>query len=394
MVPHFTTLATPSRYHWHRTIDCALMLIVPLTLASTRAAFAGPVSTAEATSKTAECYSGVSCLAQAGLLLKQPIDVVELLAAAQMSSTASDASRELVRLAMRQGFHAFFLSQVSTQDIARCTYPIILHVKGGLYSKHPDDFVLCTLDRDRKVDLFITPARALSIPLSQLEDGRIGEGVVLSRDPFPGDVPFPGHLFPIAKIILMLVVLGCLSALLIARRRKILRRGAADRVAGLRGSCFQLLAIFAASPVLTIVGQRVAGQPIVPDFPSPPDHPLDFLMSEPAEAAGALVKPTDISIETALRWVDGAALFVDARDFSEYDAGHIRGAICCPADDIARWRLHLAGVDLHRRIVCYCAQASCHKGEYLATFLVNNGFSDVHLFRDGWARWTGPKEGR
>jgi rhodanese-related sulfurtransferase len=143
--------------------------------------------------------------------------------------------------------------------------------------------------------------------------------------------------------------------------------------------------------------QLLQGAPLLPAGP-PVDSAgkgdtLDFmLVPGSAPTVKSDTKPPEISLPSALHALSAGKSFVDARDLGEYNAGHIKGAICCPASDVGRWRMHMAGIDPRTPIVVYCAEASCGKGEYVATFLLENGFTDVSLYRDGWAKWTGPKE--
>jgi rhodanese-related sulfurtransferase len=146
--------------------------------------------------------------------------------------------------------------------------------------------------------------------------------------------------------------------------------------------------------MLTIVGRLTSGQSLLPAAPASAGQPIDFLTPGTTEVAKTAIALPEIDLETAIHLANSNAVFVDAREIGEYNAGHIRGAIVCPANDIGRWHLHMAGIDLRRRIVVYCAEASCGKGEYVASFLLANGFTNVSLYRDGWAKWTGPKEDR
>jgi rhodanese-related sulfurtransferase len=166
----------------------------------------------------------------------------------------------------------------------------------------------------------------------------------------------------------------------------------ATRRACRSGGQFAGLLIFSSS--LTFVGNCAAGRGLWPADPAEGGAPIDFLLSSSSGAAVAAVKPPEISVESALELAGTDVLFVDARDPSEFNAGHIRGAVLCPATDIGRWRIHLAGIAPDRRIIVYCAEAACGKGEYVASFLLKNGFVNVSLYREGWAKWTGPKEAK
>ena len=127
-----------------------------------------------------------------------------------------------------------------------------------------------------------------------------------------------------------------------------------------------------------------------PPSPDGPD-PMDFLLH--TDSAGAVAeKAADVDLNTALEMQSAGALFVDARDATEFAAGHVKGAINCPAADVAHLRLNMAGVPKSRRIAVYCISAHCGKGRYIASALLQQGYPHVVLYNDGWAKWTGPKE--
>ncbi len=85
-------------------------------------------------------------------------------------------------------------------------------------------------------------------------------------------------------------------------------------------------------------------------------------------------------------------MFVDAREPGEFANGHITGSMSCPASDVGHICLNMSGIPKNRKIVVYCIDANCGKGHYVAAALMQQGFTHAVLFREGWAKWTGPKE--
>ena len=120
--------------------------------------------------------------------------------------------------------------------------------------------------------------------------------------------------------------------------------------------------------------------------------PLDFFLRPEAAGGNSNQEVPEVDLATAERLILEGALPVDARDPDEFRAGHIKGSLNCPASDIGRWRLHLAGIAKTQKIIVYCASANCGKGHYVASVLLQNGFSEVWLYPPGWSKWPGPKE--
>ncbi len=68
-------------------------------------------------------------------------------------------------------------------------------------------------------------------------------------------------------------------------------------------------------------------------------------------------------------------LFVDVRTVSEYEDGHIEGAILMPLSEIGD---RLSELPTDRPIVVYCDGSGCSRSGNAAAILVNNGFTEVY----------------
>ena len=83
----------------------------------------------------------------------------------------------------------------------------------------------------------------------------------------------------------------------------------------------------------------------------------------------------NIEASEARSLVSNGALLVDVRSDSEYESGHIDGAIHIPHDQIAD-RISELGSDKSRKIVLYCRSGRRAGGA--AGILVTNGFTEVY----------------
>ena len=88
--------------------------------------------------------------------------------------------------------------------------------------------------------------------------------------------------------------------------------------------------------------------------------------------------------------------FLDARRSAEYAEGHIAGAWCAPVwesdlDD------RLISFKAARRpgpedpIVIYCSGGDCRDSHLLAARLLNEGYSHLLIYRDGFPDWVAQK---
>jgi rhodanese-related sulfurtransferase len=82
------------------------------------------------------------------------------------------------------------------------------------------------------------------------------------------------------------------------------------------------------------------------------------------------------------------ALFIDARDKEEYEAGHIPGALNIPAGLGRTKKMALLNkLPKDIRIVVYCSNAACHKARRLAKEMLFLKFSSISVFEGGWETW-------
>lgn len=83
-------------------------------------------------------------------------------------------------------------------------------------------------------------------------------------------------------------------------------------------------------------------------------------------------------------------VFVDGRNFSEWETSHVPGAISLPVGefdkryDAARKRLKKAHV-----IVAYCHGENCRLADHLAQQLVGKGHHNVAVYYGGFPGWSG-----
>ncbi len=84
----------------------------------------------------------------------------------------------------------------------------------------------------------------------------------------------------------------------------------------------------------------------------------------------------------------GEAVFVDARTEENYLEGHIDGAVLLPAyqfeELIDNFRTTIPPFTM---IITYCSGRECEDSHVLAQCLLDEGYSDVRVFVDGYPAW-------
>ena len=104
-----------------------------------------------------------------------------------------------------------------------------------------------------------------------------------------------------------------------------------------------------------------------------------------------LDQPIEVKLAFAKRFFDagpGAAIFVDAREASEYAEGHIAGALSVPFDDAVR---NPALIEPFKKagkpLVLYCSGGDCELSKDLAKNMLAEGIRKVLVFTDGMPAW-------
>jgi rhodanese-related sulfurtransferase len=92
--------------------------------------------------------------------------------------------------------------------------------------------------------------------------------------------------------------------------------------------------------------------------------------------------------EAQALWQQPSTLFVDVRSATDYEVGHIAGAISMPWEEFEQ-RLSLLRVRLERAtvLVVYCKSVDCGKSLWTALGLRNAGLLQVKIYPDGWNEW-------
>lgn len=80
-------------------------------------------------------------------------------------------------------------------------------------------------------------------------------------------------------------------------------------------------------------------------------------------------------------------VLIDSRYASEYEAGHIAGAVSIPYDEVMDHLDQIAAYPLDTLIVVYCDGSGCDSSYMLAEELINLGYTKIFVFVGGWIEW-------
>jgi rhodanese-related sulfurtransferase len=117
------------------------------------------------------------------------------------------------------------------------------------------------------------------------------------------------------------------------------------------------------------------------------DAPLPFKRVPPPPASELWQVLTTEEARAMLE--SGEALFVDARDPEEYEAGHLPGAINLPAIAFGEYYAEY-GDALPRDfpLAVYCQGGACDQSHEVLEHLEQLGFQHLLLYEAGWNEWS------
>ena len=106
----------------------------------------------------------------------------------------------------------------------------------------------------------------------------------------------------------------------------------------------------------------------------------------------AFTEPKAIKLEQAYILFNKGITFIDARDTSDFIAGHIKNSINIPFDDFDNYKQRLDQLQKENPLVVYCAGTECDLSILLGNLLFNEmGYKKVYVFFGGWLDWTKAK---
>ncbi|MBF0227274.1 MAG: rhodanese-like domain-containing protein [Desulfobacterales bacterium] len=86
---------------------------------------------------------------------------------------------------------------------------------------------------------------------------------------------------------------------------------------------------------------------------------------------------------------ENACVFVDARNVSDYENGHIKNAINVPWHNVEDYfSKFIEKVELDKLLITYCDGENCDLSHELALFLIDAGYKNVKILINGWTVWS------
>ena len=94
-----------------------------------------------------------------------------------------------------------------------------------------------------------------------------------------------------------------------------------------------------------------------------------------------------ITLKQAYSLYNQNVLFIDARDYVEYEIGHIKNAVSLPYFDFDEYKTILDTFPKSMPIIVYCDGKDCDLSILLGDKLFDSGYKEVYIFFGGWIDW-------
>jgi len=319
---------------------------------------------------------GLYCLYAAMKISGKGVDYAGLVKSDYLSSNRGSSLLELRQAAEDHGMYTIPAARLTVRDLRRSPYLILLHVKSAPQATTYDHYQLFVDCRAGKARVIDPPTSMSLIRFEDITPWWDGNGLILSAQPIDaGFVYVPRYM--------QMVVSGAIGAFIILggyfAKRRFTSTGRVPLGWSLARSGGQVAGFAAVAFVLGFFHQFVSDAGFLV-------HPSAVRSLQEAHAADFIPK---ISRGKAARLLGNGTVFIDARLTPDYQVDHLEGAISVPVDanDVVR-RERVKKIPLNTPIVVYCQSASCKFAEKVAIQLVDDGFSQVSIFRGGWMEWV------
>jgi rhodanese-related sulfurtransferase len=325
-----------------------------------------------------QTYCGIySVYACAQLIGLQNLQFETLVDPQFVGSTGGSSLTELSRAISSIGLTGTIVHGASLDFLRQGQLPVILHVRAHPRSEHPDHFVVLAA-RSVSHAILLDGGRELRIPFREIQAAWSGSAILVSRDK-PSELALTFVLF--GRIA---TGLGGASLLCIVLRWSL---NAAERRRATIYSVTSRAWPQAAIVMLIGVGLGLA----ITGYGG-----AQVLDASTAGAREFVRRGVSVDFLPHIDLVEArrllstqAATFIDARIATDFNKGHIPGALNLFADAPAAEKHGLASqLGPDRKTVVYCSDSDCPLAADLAADLYYLGVRDIAVFPGGWAEWS------
>jgi len=325
-------------------------------------------------------YCGIYCLYMTMKFFDVDIDPTKLLKPEYIGSHKGSSLAELQKAAQAHGLYAAPAEKLTSRELRRTPYPVILHVKSSADKKGYDHYELFLETQNGQARLCNPPGPVRLVPFYELSPRWDGTGLMVSKKHIDLRVVFA----PARKRLLICSAIAVFAIFIVRWGRRhwlpstaMISRARLFGLSAIQGAGLAMLALLSGMVYHFVNDEGFLA------------HPNATTSIEKSHLGDFIPR---IGIKQARQRLKDNAVFIDARLNDDFKAGHLEGAINIPvyiSDD--ERREIMAGVAKNAHIVVYCQSRGCKFDENVAIKLMSDGYSNVSLLNGGWGEWAGEK---
>jgi rhodanese-related sulfurtransferase len=309
--------------------------------------------------------------------LGKEVSFADLVQPKYISSKKGSSVTDLQEAGSDLGVFVEPVGRMTCGTLRQVRVPVVLHVKFDLLSQDYNHWILFMGTEGGRAKIYDGDLPGTVMGFDELAARWDGTGLLVSDAPISRSGIW---LTVISPLLLWVGLLSLAVGLLIQLERRWRTRGVMVSWAGsVRTSIGQAAGLVLMA--LAVMGAYRAGSD------------AGFMSSPAAIAAiqdahfGSFLPKVKTAEMARLLDAPGVAI-VDARFPSDFEAGHLKGAINIPIGSTSReCEKALAAVPKERRIVVYSHSNGCHFGDKVAKVLISLGYDNILLYRGGWVEW-------
>jgi rhodanese-related sulfurtransferase len=296
-----------------------------------------------------------------------------LLRSRYVGSSKGSTFAELADALRARGLHTVSVSRMDISTLAHCRFPVILHVRSDVEQATANHFVLYLGDVNGRAIVMNPPGQPALVSFRRIAAVWDGKGVIVSPHDINSLAIF-GYAYGkfLAMVLVLLSIVGITHAAHKTGNFEILFNRNIGAVV------VQAMGILALALFIGVAQNALGRGGLL----APAGESRQLLRIYSAKDV------PHVNFKQAVAMVAQGTVVIDARLSSDYDAGHIPGAISIPPGTATESRAQLlAGVRKGSPIMVYCESSGCPLAAMLANRLKIDGYGRVFVFTGGWRRW-------
>ena len=358
-----------------------IFIICAVSLSITSTIYAADIDeknqpNATAIHKSSGPYCGLYCLYALMKMAGEEVDFVELVKNEYIGSHKGSSIGELKNAAEDYGLFAVPVGKLSSLGLRNCPYPVILHVKSDAASREYDHYELFLGTENGKAKIFNPPNPVRLVPFAELAPRWDGNGLFVSTEPIELSAVFAPAW---KRFIIYAAIVIAIILILHWAKRLVPVTLTNSRIKVMCLSIAQTTGFIILAVLIGMFYHFANGAGLLANANA-------TASIQKAHLGNFIPKINEKKVHKLL---NTDTVFIDARLRRDYEAGHLEGAISVPVDsnDIERQKA-IADIAKDARIVLYCQSSACKYAEIVAIKLIDDGYSNISIYKGGWAEWV------